>query len=111
LNAYLAFYGEYWNCLLTPEDHWHEVGENTADCRNCQAAEEAAKMSQFETACWNWYMGNVNQFTFDGGLLPEFFRSLRLKGAIRSMFLSALNSIYQTFERIKFEKIRAVQEQ
>jgi len=63
-------------------------------------------MSCFETACWNWYMENVNQFTFDGGLLPEFFRGLRLKGTVRAMFLSAMNSIYQMFEKIKVEQIK-----
>jgi hypothetical protein len=66
-------------------------------------------MSAWEAGCWSWYLSNVNPFSMESGLVAEMFRDLKL-GQLKSLFLSAMNSIHQTFAAIRAEKIKAAQE-
>ena len=104
--GYLGYYQEYWNCLLEPDDHMHEPGEDTSECYNCIMAELESKMSPFELACWNWYIENVNQFAMESGLVGEMFKDAKLKGKVRAMFLTALNAIHQTSNFIQAEILK-----
>jgi hypothetical protein len=110
LRAYLAFYRTWWNALLPAGEHEHEVGEDTAGCYNCRLAALGGAMSAFEVACWGWYVGNVNAFAMEAGIVGEMFRGLDLKGKLKSMFLGALNEIHETFAAIRADKLRQMKE-
>lgn len=103
MTAYLAYYREFWNCLLEPGEHRHEVGEDRGGCYNCQLEEAAQRMSEFESVCWRWYMDNVNPFAMQAGIVGEMFKGESLAGAVKAMFLEALNKIHQALEFIQAE--------
>jgi hypothetical protein len=96
--------------LLKPEDHWHEEGEDRTQCANCRLEEEAAKMSRFELACWNWYHANVNSLVLAGGALGWLIWQERLKGATKRLFVQAQGMIHDMYERISAEAMKARKE-
>jgi hypothetical protein len=98
--GYLGYYREYYNCLLEPDDHEHEPGEDVSGCYNCIFAALERKLSLFELAIWNWYAENVSPFARDHGIVAEMFKDEKLSGIIKRMFLIALNEVYQTFSII-----------
>jgi len=108
--AYLAYYREFWNCLLAPDEHRHEVGEDVTGCYNCNLEGLADKMSKFELACWNWYCDNVSPFALEAGIVGEMFRGEGLVGGIKAMFLTAMNSIYQAMNFIQADMQRKAAE-
>jgi len=66
-------------------------------------------MSAFEVACWNWHQENVNQVMMESGAagLALYSASNRLSGVVRTLFIRAIDSIYQTFKAVEMEKYKA----
>jgi len=72
-------------------------------------------MSAWEAGCWSWYVNNVNPFSMESGLIAELFRDMQQRSKqqpwpFKALFLSAMNSIHQTFASIRAERIKAAQE-
>lgn len=104
MTAYLAFYGEVWNCLT--EEHRHEVGEDTDSCPNCELGKLGAKMTEFERMAFDWHFENVNTFAIECGLVQDSFRRLKLNDTARRIFLLAQEQIRVMFSRIATEQAR-----
>lgn len=101
MTAYLGLYADVRKYLLAPDDHRHEVGEDTTRCRNCLLAREATKMSAFEAACWVWYQRNLTPFAFEAGLVSRLVERLGLDTARERFFLRAMNEIRQFVLKIQ----------
>lgn len=110
MRAYLTFYRTWWNALLPAGEHEHEVGEDTAGCYNCRLAALGGAMSAFEVACWGWYVGNVNAFSMEAGIVGEMFRDLGLRSKLKSMFLRALSEIHATFDAIQAARLKQMRD-
>jgi hypothetical protein len=104
--GYLGFYSEYWNCLLEPDDHEHNEGEDTTECYNCILSRLWQKLSAFEQALWNWYCNNVSRFTIESGLLPAVIVGYKFSERKREMFTYGLNMINRTQEKIAQDQSR-----
>ncbi len=57
-------------------------------------------MSAFELAAWNWYCGNVTEFTINSGLLPAIIANFNFKDHVREFFTRALSMIYSTMNSV-----------
>lgn len=90
--------------MLAPENHVHEVGEDTARCTNCILKKIEEAMSVFETAIWNWYWTNVTPFAKESGLIPMMIADTGIKGIAKSWLIRGLGMIRDTFEKISAEK-------
>ncbi len=55
-------------------------------------------MSPFERACHAWYAENIRPFEIHMGIALDSFKTLRLKGPTRAMFLKAMNLIMDKVE-------------
>lgn len=100
-------YREFYDALLKPEDHRHEVGEATDGCYNCKVDEALGRLSGYETAALGWYLRNVNRFTFDSGIVRDLFAGLGLAdGPDRRVFIKAMDEIFLAFEGISVELAR-----
>lgn len=106
MTAYLGFYAEFGSQVLRPEDHEHEVGEDTIRCTNCQLDELAAGMSPFEISCFNWYFQNVTRFARDAGLVADLIRQEGMEPKAFKLFVQAMDLIYGTMERIAADRVR-----
>ena len=107
MTAYLELYGELWSQVLQPEDHEHEVGEDTERCVNCQLDAIERKMSAFESASFNWYFENVTRFTRETGMVGDLIRSERLAPTALKLFMRALGKLYKTMDKIAGEQVKA----
>ena len=78
---------------MPPDDHVHEVGDDTTRCTNCILDQLGGEMSAFELATWNWHCKNVSQFTINAGLLPAIILGYKFADHVRELFTTMLNMI------------------
>ncbi len=50
-------------------------------------------MSEFESACWDWYCDVVSPHTVQAGIVAEEYKALGLGGIARVLFLRAFRKI------------------
>lgn len=90
-----------------PENkHKHEEGESKEHCPNCIAAELVEDLTEFELFSLVWYRTNVNQFAFDANLVSELIKELGLEKVTKTVFLAAVNLIYQNDTKISEARTR-----
>jgi hypothetical protein len=107
LTGFLELYEGSWPQLLRPEDHEHEEAEDRSACANCRLEEASEKMNAFEAACLDWFRLNVSPATIGTGLVAELFREEGLKGMAKRFFIRAFSLIYEVYERVDLEKMKA----
>lgn len=77
---------------------------------NCRLDGLADKMSEFETAAFNWYVENAGRFALESGLMADLVRSEGLAGRVLRLFVQALSKVHVSFERIAGEQAREAAE-
>lgn len=65
-------------------------------------------MSDFEVMAWTWYCDNVAPFTMAAGMVGTLFSQITWTtgDGARRLFLRALCMIHDTFDLIRYEKMR-----
>ena len=56
--------------------------------------------------CLHWYYANVNPFTMEAGLIGELVKDIKLMNPAKTLFLEAINMIYQTNQVIRQERMK-----
>jgi len=104
--AFLGLYRDWVDCLLAPQDHRHEEGDDRSACANCRLETAERNMSNFETEIFNWYCDTVTPFALHSGIVAEMFKALRLKGVAKVLFLSGLNAVHEAFVGIREDRAK-----
>ena len=92
--------------MSLPEDHEHEVGDDTTRCANCRLEALGGEMSAFELAAWNWHCENASDLAIRSGLFGRLVMDLGLDGKVLAMFTRALSMIDGTLKGIAHERAR-----
>lgn len=90
-----------------PENkHKHEEGESTERCPNCIAGRLVEDLTEFELFSLVWFREKVNQFAFDANLVGGLVKELGLEKETKTVFLAAVNLIYQNDMKISEARAR-----
>ena len=104
MKSYLSYYSEVWN-LLTKE-HEHQVGEDTSGCENCALERFVKEFTEFERFCHDWFFSYINQFTLEANLIEGLMREIKFREKEKTLFLKAMNMLYQTQLYIQNEQMK-----